>query len=101
MGDKNSEREDFHLREKEVNESNLRNTTRRNENLRFLLFIIEATLTVAAMAFVIFSPFIVYCFLLILSFYASEIAFIIFMGYLAILIFLVALIDYVRHKGKK
>jgi len=99
MDDENSKKEYSYIREKEIG-LNSRDTIKKNDNLKFLLFIIRATLTVAAMALIIFSPFIIYCSLLMLSFFASEIAYIMFVGYLAVLIVLLALIDYVREKGK-
>ena len=95
MNDKNQQ-EYFYLKKIQTNGLDLQIIFKEDDDMNFLLFIIKETLIIASMAAIIFSPFIVYYLILVLSFSNPEIAYLAFVGYIVSILFLKAVADYIR-----
>jgi len=73
----------------------------RKENLRLLLLAIKFTLEIALAALAAFSPWIVFSLMLSFGLINAWIAFAVFIIYIAAIIFLSTLADYVRKQNRK
>ena len=95
MNDK-SQQEYFYLKKIQANDLNLQIIFKEDNDMNFFLFVVKETLIIAGMAAIIFSPFVVYYLILVLSFSNPEIAYLAFIGYIASILFLKAVADYIR-----